>query len=147
MSCGVGCRCVLDPALLWYRPTATALIWLLAWEPPYAEGAALKSKKKLCLFHWSFQRIGFFRTISGLLGSFVDVWSSQRARCGQGVENQPQSLRVCCGLPTTWPRVVLHNHLSSDSCLVIGVWALLWGQRGIAASYKKQFGNFIWHEQ
>ena len=34
---------------LWWRPAATALIRLLAWEPPYASGAALerqKTKKK-----------------------------------------------------------------------------------------------------
>ena len=31
---------------LWYRLTAAALICPLAWELPYASGAALKSKKK-----------------------------------------------------------------------------------------------------
>ena len=31
---------------LWYRLVATALIAPLAWEPPYATGAALKKKKK-----------------------------------------------------------------------------------------------------
>ena len=38
---------VKDPALLWlwHRPAAIALIQLLAWEPPYAVSAALKSKK------------------------------------------------------------------------------------------------------
>ena len=42
MSCGVGCRYGSDPALLWLwrRPEAAALIGLLAWEPPYAAGAA-----------------------------------------------------------------------------------------------------------
>ena len=36
------------PALLWLwrRPAATALIQPLAWEPPYATGAALKRQKK-----------------------------------------------------------------------------------------------------
>ena len=44
MSCGVGHRCGLDPELLWLwcRLPATALIRPLAWEPPYAEGAALE---------------------------------------------------------------------------------------------------------
>ena len=48
MSCGVGCRCSLDPALLWLwcSPATTALIQLLAWEPPCAMGVALKSQKK-----------------------------------------------------------------------------------------------------
>ena len=48
MSCGVGCRCGLDPTLLWLwcRPAATALIRPLAWEPPYAMGAALEKDKR-----------------------------------------------------------------------------------------------------
>ena len=43
MGCGVGCRHVSDPLLLWLwcRPAAaTARIRPLAWEPPYAAGAA-----------------------------------------------------------------------------------------------------------
>ena len=37
-----------DPELLWLwcRPAAIASIWPLAWEPPYAAGAAIKDKKK-----------------------------------------------------------------------------------------------------
>lgn len=48
MSYGVGHRRGLDPALLWLwcRLAAMALIQPLAWEPPYATGVALKSKKK-----------------------------------------------------------------------------------------------------
>ena len=48
MSCGVGRRCGSDPALLWLwrRLAAVALIGPLAWEPPYAVGAAVKSKNK-----------------------------------------------------------------------------------------------------
>ena len=48
MSYGVGCRCHSDPALLWLwrRPAATALIRPLAWEPPYATGAALEKGKE-----------------------------------------------------------------------------------------------------
>ena len=46
MSGGAGYRRGLDLALLWLwcRPAAAALIRPLAWEPPYAAGAALKSK-------------------------------------------------------------------------------------------------------
>jgi len=42
VSCGVGCRRGSDPALLWlwHRPVATAPIQPLAWESPYAAGAA-----------------------------------------------------------------------------------------------------------
>ena len=48
MSCGVGRRCVSDPALLWlwYRPAATAPIRPLAREPPYAASSALEKMKK-----------------------------------------------------------------------------------------------------
>ena len=48
MNCGVGCRRGLDLALLWLwlRPETTAPIGPLAWEPPYAEGAAQKIAKR-----------------------------------------------------------------------------------------------------
>ena len=61
MSCGVGHRCNSDPMLLWLwcRLAATALIRPLAWEPPYAMGAALEKakrqkdkKKKISIFGW-----------------------------------------------------------------------------------------------
>ena len=44
--CGVGHRCGLDSVLLWlwHRLAAAALIRTLAWEPPYATGAALKTQ-------------------------------------------------------------------------------------------------------
>ena len=47
MSCGVD-RCGSDLALLslWCRPAAIAPIGPLAWEPPYAAGAALKKERK-----------------------------------------------------------------------------------------------------
>ena len=46
VSCGVGRRCGLDPALLWLwcRPAAVAPTRPLAWELPYAAGTALKGK-------------------------------------------------------------------------------------------------------
>ena len=48
MSCGVGCRCGLDPELLWLwrRPAATAPIRRLAWECPHAIGVALEKAKR-----------------------------------------------------------------------------------------------------
>ena len=48
MSCGVGHRHGLDPALLWLwcRLVAIAPTRPLAWEPPYAAEEALKSKNK-----------------------------------------------------------------------------------------------------
>ena len=48
VSCGVGCRHGSDPALLWLwrRLVAAAPIGPLAWESPYAAGAALEKAKK-----------------------------------------------------------------------------------------------------
>ena len=47
VTCGVGCRRGLDPALLWLwcRPVATAPFRLLAWELSYAAEVALKRKR------------------------------------------------------------------------------------------------------
>ena len=58
MSCGVGHKHGLDPALLWLRcrPAAVAPIRPLAWELPCAGVAALKSKKKkveIPYFSWT----------------------------------------------------------------------------------------------
>ena len=49
MSCGVGHTHGSDLALLWLwrRPAAIPLIRPLAWEPPYATGAALKRQKNI----------------------------------------------------------------------------------------------------
>ena len=48
MTCGVGCKRGLDPALLWLwcRLAAAAPIRPLAWERPCATGVALKRLKK-----------------------------------------------------------------------------------------------------
>jgi len=48
VSCGVGCRRSSDPALLWLwcRLVATAPIRPLAWESPYAAGAAQEIAKR-----------------------------------------------------------------------------------------------------
>ena len=49
VSCGIGCRCGSDPALLWlcHRPAAAAPIEPLAREPPYAAGVALIKQNKI----------------------------------------------------------------------------------------------------
>ena len=48
MSCGVGHRGSLYPALLWLwlKPATAALSRPLVWEHPYAAGKALKRKEK-----------------------------------------------------------------------------------------------------
>ena len=63
MSCGIGRRRSLDLAWLWlwHRPTAAAPIRPLAWELPYAAGAALKKKKK--------SSMGLYYELVSMLGS------------------------------------------------------------------------------
>ena len=65
MSCGVGDRCSSDSALLWlwFQLVAIATTRLLAWELPYATGAAFKKagkkKKKKArnkTIHFNFDR-------------------------------------------------------------------------------------------
>ena len=48
MSCGVGRKHGSDPVLLWLwrRPVATAPVGPLAWESPYAAGAAQEIAKR-----------------------------------------------------------------------------------------------------
>ena len=48
MSCGVGRRRGMDPALLWLwcRAVATAPIRPLAWEPPYVTAVAQEKTKR-----------------------------------------------------------------------------------------------------
>ena len=55
--------CINDAALLWLwcRPAATAPIQPLAWEPPYAEGAALGGEKKIV---YCFVQYGHFNNIN-----------------------------------------------------------------------------------
>ena len=45
VSNGTGHRCGWDPALLWHRSAAVAMTRPLAWELPYATGAAPPKKK------------------------------------------------------------------------------------------------------
>ena len=61
MSCGVGCRHSSDTALLWLwrRPAAAAKIQPLAWELPYATGAALK---KMCVCIYMYTHIHVYIT-------------------------------------------------------------------------------------
>ena len=48
MRCDVGCRYISDQVLqwLWYRLAAAAPHQFLAWELPYAMGAALEKQKQ-----------------------------------------------------------------------------------------------------
>ena len=52
-SCSIGCRSSLDLVLpwLWHRPSAADPVQPLAWELPYAAGAAPK-RKKIKIYVW-----------------------------------------------------------------------------------------------
>ena len=67
VSCGIGHRCGSDVALLWLwrRLVATALIRTLAWELPYASGAALK-KKKIIIIIMVQRKIIYYRRLRSL---------------------------------------------------------------------------------
>ena len=76
MSCAVGRRLSSDLALLrlWHRPAATAPIRPLAYEPPYALGAALKrqkdKKKKVFWSHFQIFLVYCFKTLYAQNGDF-----------------------------------------------------------------------------
>ena len=77
MSCGVGHRHGSDPVLLWlwHRPAAVAPpIGPLAWEPPCAEGAALKEAKKKKCFAKPFKfRAWEHKPFVSLLGPAINL--------------------------------------------------------------------------
>ena len=81
MSCGVGGRCGLDLVLLWLwcRQASAAPIRPLAWELPYAVGAALKSKtnkqtkEQVAELFNSFQ----FKEMSGLGKAVTVNWKTR----------------------------------------------------------------------
>ena len=81
MICGVGHGHSLDPGLLGLkrRWAATALIRPLAWDLPYATGAAIKRKKKCFLS-------GFFLPKGG---SFIYLFLSFLGRCTLGIWRFP----------------------------------------------------------
>ena len=66
VSCGVGCRCDLNPALLWLwcGPVAGAPIHSLVWELLYATGVALKRQKNKKLSFRIFLITRFFKLFS-----------------------------------------------------------------------------------
>ena len=74
MSCGVGCRCGSDPTLLWlwHKPVATAPIGPVAWELPYAAGAALKRQKKILNLFLHSEKLSHMRNLMPL-SSFIQL--------------------------------------------------------------------------
>ena len=77
MSCGVGCTHSLDPTLLWLwcRLAAVSPIGPLAWEPPCAIGAALKSKKtKKQTNKQKKQLFKFIPIFKLLISNLISLW-------------------------------------------------------------------------
>ena len=78
MSCGGGCRCGLDLALLWLwcRPAAAALIQLHVQDLPYAPGIAIKEERKKIInppsFALVFRDTNVVRYFQIYLGPFLD---------------------------------------------------------------------------
>ena len=92
MTCGVGRRCDLHPALLWlwHRPVATAPIRCLAWEPPYAVIIPWKGNKtfllwlKYCLsYHytsWLACFSLFLDSVTSLISNYLSLLLGIRGR-------------------------------------------------------------------
>ena len=93
MSCGVSCRHGSDLAWMWVwrRPGAAALIRPLAWEPPYATGAALEKAKrqKVTKRKWN-QSLAL---LSGLR-----IWHCQKYSVGGRGELNHEMLWLWCRL-------------------------------------------------
>ena len=96
MSYGVGRRGSSDLVWLWCRPAAAAPIRPLAWEPPYATGAALKKKKK---------------SLTAAAGVTAEVRVPYLAQCGGLKDPVLQQL---------WHRCDLCHRCSSDSISRLG---------------------------
>ena len=121
MSCDVGCRRGLDPALLWlwHKPATTALIRPLAWESPYAAGAAQemakkqtnKQKKTYVLDNWplcvpAFPSHALFLLL--WLRFANKVWTQKTPGTSLSVSNKSRPPGLCSIPPTThdlaaWP--------------------------------------------
>ena len=72
MSCDVGCRRSSDPTLLWLRRrlAAIATIGPLAWEPPYAMGAAVENAKRQKKKKIPYRIFFISSSVNGQLGCF-----------------------------------------------------------------------------
>ena len=118
VSCGVGCRCCLDPTLLWLwcRSAAAALIQPLAWELRYAACVDLKwLKKKTKIQLKQFFKILFI--YFSFLGHTLSMWKFQ----GRGLNLEPQQwpklLRwqhwilnlLCCKRTRHWVKVLVNS--------------------------------------
>ena len=91
MRCGVGCRRDSDPVLvwLWCRPMSTAPTGPLAWESPYAAGAAQEIAKRQKTKNNKKKEVQPFSKITGSQGppgiitsSYSSAWHSEKPSLG-----------------------------------------------------------------
>ena len=104
-----------DPVWLWRRPAATAPIPLLAWEPPYAAGAALKRQNRLKKKKSQHQCANSMATLQGI--------SLER-----GVQRQTPSLHPIltgCRFQVSGGEAAVQGPLAAQGC---------WGGGGAAVS-------------
>ena len=100
MSYGVGCRHGSDPTLLWLwpRPTATALIGPLAWEPPYAVNVALENAKRKQKKDAYGVKLAMSSRIVNIVFSYMDVVSYLSSGClNLGATHILDWMIICCG--------------------------------------------------
>ena len=116
MSCGVGHRHSLDPALLWLWPRlpAAALIRPLAWELPYATGLALKRPKKKKKEN-PFIKINLLKSWWDETRKLSkDIFNSVRV-IQVHKSNWPTSSYCCYWNKTKWNSLLMQSNLNGSS--------------------------------
>ena len=149
MSCGVGYRRGSDPELLWlwYRLAATAPTRPLAWEPPYAPGAALKdktNKQKTTLVVINMTSLQYKFCINSILpysfrlNSWRSIFKSATRADFQGhsefitVVEEKSSFRKI----SSWPRTEKKN--LNIILPLLNHWTAVWkGKQGFASYWNK----------
>ena len=117
MSCGVGCRCGLDLALLWHRPATAVNIRPLAWEPPYAAGVDLKrqnkNKTKWNMAAWWFASVIILFFFSFFFFFFLgqNLWHMEVPRLGVKSELQLLAHATATAMPDLSNVYNLHHSL------------------------------------
>ena len=135
MSCGVGCRLRWDLVLLWlwHRLVATTPIWPLAFEPPYADGLALKRPKKKKKRIFQFTNMIYAYILLHIFGSsffflappvaYGHSWARGWNRGAAGGYTSVTHVRVYgnAGSLTHWPRPGIKPASSQRHCWVLNL--------------------------
>ena len=123
MSCGVGHRHGLDPTFLWLwrRPVAMAPIRLLAWEPPYAEGAALEKAKRQTNKQANKQKT-ISETAKLTSTNVIGTWNTTH---WMSIGETCAHLRV----PLKWSSRIILNHCHSDWLVHVPTAPISWSYK------------------